>query len=186
MLPPTRNGGGMGYPQKLLKQKGRRQGRVKVPTGNNGPWGTQLRLGGGTFGAEAAVVEDEANGDGDDGAGDEFEFEEKFVGGVAGRDEGKNDAAEDHEEAEAAGEPDAELAARNEDGVRIGGAVGTAGEFDDRAVHVKERNEVEDGGRVDEDLIGADGSVVDLADEQDDGGNCGLDQDGDVRRRHLG
>src|ERR1700691_2823124 len=55
-------------------------------------------------------------------------------------------------------------------------------ELDDGGEHVKERNEVEDDGCVDEELIGTAGGVVDLADEQDRTGDNGLHEDRDVRR----
>jgi hypothetical protein len=74
------------------------------------------------------------------------------------------------------------ISAGHQDGVRIFFAVFAAGELDDRGKHVEKRNEVENDGRVDEELIGAArGSLIWLpsrmAPESD-----GLHEDGDVRR----
>jgi hypothetical protein len=54
-------------------------------------------------------------------------------------------------------------------------------EFDDGRKHIEEGNEVEDDGSVDEELIGAAGGVVELADEEDGSGDGTLDEDGDPR-----
>src|ERR1700690_1502403 len=55
------------------------------------------------------------------------------------------------------------------------------GTLDDSGEHVEEGNEVEDDGRVDEHLVGAAGSVVDLGDEEDGAGDCALDEDRNPR-----
>ena len=132
-----------------------------------------------SFGARAAPVEGEAEQDGEDGAGGELEEEAQLVGGAAGREERDDNAEEDYEEAEATADPNAGDASGDEYGVGILVAVFAVGELDDGGKHIEEGDEVEDDAGVDELLVGALHRLVDLAAEEDGGGDGGLDEDGD-------
>ena len=66
--------------------------------------------------------------------------------------------------------------------MRVFLAILAARQLDDGCKHVKEWDEVEDDRGVHQELIGADGLLIDLTGQENRSGDGRLHQDGDVRR----
>src|SRR5207248_8275019 len=76
--------------------------------------------------------------------------------------------------------PDAGLAASNENSVRIGAAIGLISQLDDRGIHIKEGQEVENYRGIHHQLVRMLGAFVMLRQDQDYRRERGLNEHRDI------